>query len=296
MGILSLEYLNKYRIDSYANFKLKELEGVLSFMMNAKGTRENITITKTAEHKGVKIEILEYDVLHGLRDANTASTMYYMTEQNIRAKQVAVYINDDSFVIEPGAMSYFQGKLEMTSGVTMGNMLGKAFSGMATGEKMARPEYKGTGMLVLEPTFKHIILIELGQNENVVVDKGMFYGAQGGVAIKPIMQKNISSSLLGGEGLFQIALTGPGLVVLECEVPMEEIDVMELENDILRVDGNFAILRTGNIKFTVEKAGKSLLGSAASGEGLVNVFKGTGQVWLAPTIKIYETLGGSLGV
>lgn len=32
------------------------------------------------------------------------------------------------------------------------------------------------------------------------------------------------------------------------------------------------------------------MGSAVSGEGLVNVYRGTGQVWLAPTIKVYDTL------
>jgi len=32
------------------------------------------------------------------------------------------------------------------------------------------------------------------------------------------------------------------------------------------------------------------MGSAMSGEGLVNVFRGTGRVWLAPSIKIYDAL------
>lgn len=265
-------------------------------MTNAIGTRKNITITQTLENQGVKAEVLEYDVLHGMNDTRGASTMYFMSKQNIKAKQVAIHINNDSFKIEPGAMSYFQGNLAMESGVTMGNMFGKALSGMATGEKAARPEYKGTGMLVLEPTFKYIILQELGANESIVVDKGMFYGAQGSVTIKAIMQKNLAAGFLGGEGMFQISLSGPGVIVLECEVPMEEIDIINLENDTLRVDGNFAVLRSGNIEFTVEKSGKSLLGSAVSGEGLVNVFKGTGQVWLAPTIKVYNDLRSSFAI
>jgi len=132
--------------------------------------------------------------------------------------------------------------------------------------------------------------MELHQGEEIVVDKGMFYAAQGSVEVKPIMQKNVSSALLGGEGLFQMSLKGPGLAVLECAVPMCEIDIIELNNDVLKVDGNFAVLRTGNIDFAVERSAKTLLGSAVSGEGLVNVYRGTGQVWLAPTIKVYNTL------
>jgi uncharacterized protein (AIM24 family) len=187
-------------------------------------------------------------------------------------------------------MSYFQGNLDMVSGVNLGNIVGRAFKGTVTGESMAQPEYKGTGMLVSEPSFKHFFLIDLGAGQEIIVDKGMFYATQGSVTFKPIMQKNISSALLGGEGLFQISLTGPGIAVLECSVPLEEVNIIELKNDVLKVDGNFAILRMGNISFTVERSAKTLLGSAVSGEGLVNVFRGTGSVWLAPTLKVYDAL------
>ena len=53
-------------------------------------------------------------------------------------------------------------------------------------------------------------------------------------------------------------------------------------NDVLKVDGNMAIAWSGSLDFTVERSGKTLLGSAASGEGLVNVYRGTGKVLLAP--------------
>lgn len=40
----------------------------------------------------------------------------------------------------------------------------------------------------------------------------------------------------------------------------------------------------------VEGSAQTLIGSAMSGEGLVNVYRGTGQVWLAPTLKVYNML------
>lgn len=43
-----------------------------------------------------------------------------------------------------------------------------------------------------------------------------------------------------------------------------------------------AIAWSGSLDFTVERSGKSLIGSAASGEGLVNVYRGTGKVLMAP--------------
>lgn len=257
------------------------------------GTRENITVLDTVENGRMKVEVLEYQTLLGLTNIRIAQEVYFMSQQNIRARQIAIYLNDDVVTIQPGAMSYFQGNIEMVSGVTAGNLLGRVFSGALTGEAVAQPEYKGTGMVVLEPSFRHYFLIELEPGQEAIVDKGMFYCAQGSVKFKPILQKNVSSALLGGEGLFQISLTGPGIIVLECAVPINEIDIIELDNDTLKVDGNFAVLRFGNISFTVERSAKTLLGSAVSGEGLVNVFRGTGTVWLAPTLKVYDVL--SLG-
>ena len=155
---------------------------------------------------------------------------------------------------------------------------------------MARPEYKGSGTLVLEPSFRHFLVATLEKDDELIVDKGMFYLASQSVQVEPILQKNISSGLLGNEGWFQIKITGPGIIVLESDVPMDEINIVELHIDVLKVDGNFAILRTGNLQFTVERSAKTLIGSAVSGEGLVNVFRGTGEVWLAPSLKVYNAL------
>lgn len=264
-------------------------------MISAIGTRENMKIIDTAEYGGTRIEIMEYQKLMGSTNTTGAIDLYYMEKQNMRARQVAVYLNNDKVTVEPGAMSYFKGPIEMVSGVTAGNMLGRMFSSATTGEAIAQPEYKGSGLLVLEPSFKHFILLSM-ENEEIIVDKGMFYCAQGGISVKPIMQKNVSSALLGGEGIFQMQLRGTGLAVLECAVPNCEIDVIELNNETLKVDGNFAVLRTGNIEFSVERSAKSLIGSAVSGEGLVNVYRGTGSVWLAPSIKIYDTISYARGL
>ena len=79
-------------------------------------------------------------------------------------------------------------------------------------------------------------------------------------------------------------------MVLEIPVPEEEVFKCKINNDVLKVDGNFAILRTGDIDFTVEKSSKSLVSTATGGEGFLNVFWGTGEVWLIPTKSVYEKL------
>lgn len=268
-------------------------------MRTAIGTRENIKVIEEYSSGGLRVEILEYEKLLGLSNTAMAQSVYFMEKQNIRVRQIALYLNNDKVTIEKGAMSYFQGNLQMVSGVTVGNALGRLVRGAVTGEQMAQPEYTGTGLLVLEPSFKHFLVMELADRESIIIDDGMFYCAQGSVTVKAVAQRNLSSAALGGESIFQTELTGPGIVILESIVPMCEIDVIDLNNDVLKVDGNFAVLRSSNLDFTVERSAKTLIGSAVSGEGLVNVYRGTGQVWLAPTIKVYKTMslygGGSTG-
>ena len=188
---------------------------------NAVGTRENIKVIGSESFGGMRVDVLQYEELRGMNDTTMAKDLWFMKQENMKVKQIAVYLENDGCKVEPGAMSYFQGNLEMVSGMTLGNAVGKFFSGAVTGERAAQPEYKGTGMVVLEPSVKHFITLTLDPGESIIVDKGMFYCAQSSVTVRPIMNKNISSALLGGEGIFQQELVGPGLVVLESLVPSE---------------------------------------------------------------------------
>ena len=116
----------------------------------------------------------------------------------------------------------------------------------------------------------------------MVLDDGLFLACDSRLKHKAVMRSNLSSAALGNEGLFNLGIQGNGILCLESRCPKEELVEVELNNDVLKVDGNFAIAWSGTLDFTVERSGKSLIGSAASGEGLVNVYRGTGKVLLAP--------------
>jgi uncharacterized protein (AIM24 family) len=126
--------------------------------------------------------------------------------------------------------------------------------------------------------------------EEVIADKGMFCCGQGTLDIGSAIQKNVSSALFGGEGLFQTRIRGTGIFVFESPVPADEVMRIDLKDETLQVDGNFALMRTGRIEFSVEKSTKGIIGTLTSGEGLLQTFRGTGSVWLAPTQDIYQRL------
>jgi uncharacterized protein (AIM24 family) len=113
----------------------------------------------------------------------------------------------------------------------------------------------------------------------------MFLASEADVKHSLVARSNISSAVAGGEGLFNLSLEGRGIVALESFVPREELIIMNLQDDEVKIDGNMAVAWSKSLKFTVERSGKSLIGSAASGEGLVNVYRGTGKILMAPVRK-----------
>ena len=119
-------------------------------------------------------------------------------------------------------------------------------------------------------------------NGSIVLDDGLFLACDARLKHKAVMRSNLSSAVAGNEGLFNLGITGSGVLCLESDCPREELVEITLQDDVLKVDGNLAVAWSGSLSFTVERSGKTLIGSAASGEGLVNVYRGTGKVLLAP--------------
>ena len=81
-----------------------------------------------------------------------------------------------------------------------------------------------------------------------------------------------------------------GIAILCSPVPSQEIIKYQLNNEKLFVDGNFALMRSENIDFKVEKSSKNWISTGVSREGLLQTFEGNGYVWIAPTQGIYDKL------
>ena len=186
--------------------------------------------------------------------------------------------------VQSGAMQWMVGNVKATTGIKgVGDLLGKAVRGKVTGESAIKPEYTGDGVMVLEPTYKHIILLDVDDwNGSVVLDDGMFLACDANLRHKAVMRSTLSSAAAGNEGLFNLGIVGSGVLCLESPCPKEELVEVTLRDDVIKIDGNMAVAWSGSLDFTVERSGRSLMGSAVSGEGLVNVYRGTGKVLFAP--------------
>ena len=241
--------------------------------------------TRHYTHRLGRFSVLEHDRDISVAPSNAVAE-YFMAKMGVRRRQLVIRLeNGSSAVIQNGAMQWTLGNVEMTTGVkSAGDLFGKMVRGAVTGEKAIKPEYRGHGVIVLEPTHKYIILVDVARwgTGGIVVEDGMFFASEGTVQHRLVARSSVSSALGGGEGLFNLALSGSGIVALESNVPYEELIEIDLMNDTLKIDGHMAIAWSSTLEFTVERSSKTLLGSAYSGEGLVNVYRGTGKVLMSP--------------
>lgn len=283
--IIKLIYLQGCSFFAKPSMGIKYFMGVSSmYTVNNFTNNDDIKILDT---KGM-FSVLEYQRDLSLTPLE-AQTAYYCSLMNVRRRQLFCALSPDypGATVQSGAMQWTVGNVNATTGLKgVGDFLGKALRGSVTGESAIKPEYTGVGALVLEPTYKHLLLIDVAEwGGSIVLDDGLFLACDSRLKHKAVMRSNFSSAVAGGEGLFNLGLEGSGVVCIESECPREELIEVTLENDVLKIDGNMAIAWSGSLSFTVERSGKTLLGSAASGEGLVNVYRGTGKVLMAPVAR-----------
>ena len=215
-------------------------------MYKIKNLLNNENINVIDKKEGMRV--LEY-VTDLSVNPNSAVTSYFAHKMNVRKRQVLVEVNNNEYTLSAGSMQWTLGNIEMTSDVKgVGDFFGKAIKGAVTKEAAVKPKYKGNGIIMLEPTYRHIILEDLAEwPTGIVLDDGMFLACESTVQQDVVMRSNLSSAVFGREGLFNLKLSGNGVVALESYVPRDELIEITLENDTLKVDGNFAVAWSGSL-------------------------------------------------
>ena len=177
---------------------------------------------KVLDEKGC-FQVIEYQ-----RDLSvtpdSSATAYFSAQMNVRKRQLVCDLSKAPVTIQAGAMQWMLGNVNATTGIKgVGDMATKLLRGKASGESSIKPEYTGDGLLVLEPTFKHLLLLDAEDwGGNVVLDDGLFLACDSRLTHKTVMRNNLSSAVAGGEGLFNLSLNGRGVFCLEADCPWED--------------------------------------------------------------------------
>ena len=255
-------------------------------------------VAETITRGGTTFELLEYDALAGTEPVSIAHQLFTLNRAGVRLRQLRVRLSSDAVRTEPGALQFLKGQIEMESntgaGSGLGGLMKGALAAARTGETLFKPLYRGSGELYLEPSFGHYWMMQM-EGETLYADQGLFFCCEDSVKVEAHKVESFSARMAGGEGRYQTKVSGTGMVVFRIPVPRGEIVELTLSDETLQVDGSFALLRTGEVHFSVERASNSLAGAVTSGEGLLQTFRGSGRVWIAPTQPLYEQMKSSLG-
>lgn len=257
---------------------------------------EKLKLIDHARCGDILLEIFEYESLSGSSDPSIAQELYYAQQTGIRLRKVkaTLYSDRTTLITESGALHYSKGNIVVDNKIGgVSGAIEKFFNKKLNNEKFFRPSYRGVGEVHLEPSFNHFYLFIL-EDDALVVDRGMFYASAGNLSVSFAPVDSVSSALLGNEGLIQTVIKGTGVVAVEIPVPFSELVAVELNDETLKVDGDFALMRHGDVKASVSLGNKGIFKSWTSGEKLVETFKGTGTVFLAPTNDVYRDLSDRL--
>ena len=105
-------------------------------------------ISNFTDNDDVRIlsELGAFQVLEYQRDLSvtpgSAATAFYSAQMNVRKRQLVCDLSKAEVTIQAGAMQWMLGNVNATTGIKgVGDFLGKAVRGKATGESAIKPEY-----------------------------------------------------------------------------------------------------------------------------------------------------------
>ena len=131
--------------------------------------------------------VLEYQSDASVAPEN-ARNEYFMSKMGVRRRQIVIELNGkESAIIQAGSMQWMAGHVKATTGIKgVGDFVGKMVKGAITKETAVKPEYVGNGILVLEPTYKYLILVDVGSwgEKGMTIEDGIFYACSGTVKNK----------------------------------------------------------------------------------------------------------------
>jgi len=191
-----------------------------------------------------------------------------------KLRQVRISINGGGVLVQPKELQFMKGPIEIEIRKNAPSASKGFFKNVGTGEASFSSRYYGKyGEIYLDPSYKYFYVIEMS-DEELILDDGMFYCCEDSIELSVHTNKNVATGLISGDGFRQPKLSGSGIAILESDVPFEEILIYELNNETLKIDGNFSIVIRGKIETKIEKSKR---------EGYLQTFVGTGEVWIAPT-------------
>lgn len=231
-------------------------------------------------------QVLEYENLSGISSIENTININKLQDCGITLKQVKIILDNSSVKIQSGALSFMKGDVSIKSNLEATSKFPQMiFKNKKIDESMIKPIIEGRGELFLESSLEYFTLVEL-EDDEIIIDDSIFYACEEQIEIYKITKK--TSQMVDDEEVMQLKLKGSGIVLLKIPVHESEILRCKIYKDRLIVKDDLVILRTGNIKLSVENSGNTIIRDTIDNDDKIDVYSGIGEVWIVPTKKIYN--------
>lgn len=186
----------------------------------------------------------------------------------------------ETLVSESGAMGWMSDNIEMDT-----NMKGGLFAGIGralSGDSVFLNTFTcthGNGSIAFPSSVPgRIVAKNLYAGETLICQKGAFLAAETSVEFKIHLKKRLSTGFFGGEGFILQRMTGPGIVFLEFDGHVEEVNLASGET--IKVDTGHVAAFEASVHFDIEMV-KGVKNVLFGGEGLfLTTLRGPGKVYL----------------
>ncbi len=204
-------------------------------------------------------------------------------------RQIRIDLADEAVRTRRGAMSNPLGQIRVTAALPgVGDLVRGAF----TNEARVRPEFSGTGSLVLQPSLGGYHVLDL-KDERWILEPGVFWAFEEGVTLG-LYRERFWGGLWAGDGplVWKTTVSGTGRVAINAPGAVETVDV---KDDELRVQGRLVLGRTDGLRFSSQRA-STWFRSKLVGQKRLRAYSGTGQALVCWTPywnqHMYETVMG----
>ena len=211
--------------------------------------------------------------------------MKYKIDSNMQFPLVEIALETgESAYIQQGSMVYHTSSVSLNTRVNgrgsgLGKMIGALGRAITSGESFFITEAVSSGqdgLLALAPSMPgQVIALELGEKQYRLND-GAFLAMDGSANYK-MEHQSVGRAFFGGQGGFFVMTTeGQGTLLANSFGSIKKI---ELVNQEMTIDNAHVVAWSWDLDYDIHLE-NGFLQSIGTGEGVVNTFRGTGEIYV----------------
>ncbi|EHJ52173.1 TIGR00266 family protein [Streptococcus macacae] len=211
--------------------------------------------------------------------------MKYTVDSNMQFPLVEIVLETgESAYIQRGSMVYHTPSVTLNTKVNgrgsgVGKLVGAIGRSVTSGESFFITQAVSNaddGKLALAPSMPgQVIALKLGEKQYRLND-GAFLALDGSARYQ-MKSQSIGRALFGGQGgLFVMTTEGQGTLLVNSFGSIKKI---ELQNQEITIDNAHVVAWSRDLNYDIHLE-NGLMQSIGTGEGVVNTFRGTGEVYV----------------